>query len=159
MLASAESGRGGIKLAVVWRKMSKHVWDKREDSTCIVARENTNRCPVAALDAYMAVAGLPPSSPLFVARSPVSGAVTDATGISYAAFTKDVRAIFAKAGVKNAYSFTARGFRSGGHTDLYRESEDFELVGLLGGWRSVEAQRLYLRMKRLSFKHLSEVFT
>jgi hypothetical protein len=157
--AAAESGRGGVKLGLVWRKMAKPVWDQRTDNTCIVAREDTSRCPVAALDAYMAAAGLPAASPLFVARDPNSGAVSDATGISYAAFTKDVRSVFAKAGVKNAYSFTARGFRSGGHTDLYRESEDFELVGLLGGWKSVEAQRLYLRMKRLSFKHLSEVFT
>ena len=156
--ASVESGRGGVKLDLVWRKMTKRVADTRTDNTCIVAREDTSRCPVAALDAYMAAAGLPPSSPLFVTRAPDSGIVTDASGISYASFTKDVRAVFAKAGVKNAYSFSARGFRSGGHTDLYRESEDFELVGLLGGWKSVEAQRLYLRMKRLSFKHLSEVF-
>ena len=157
--ASNENGRGGYLIALLWRKMSKRNSDERTDSTCVVARTDPKRCPVAALDAYLAAAKQAPSAPLFVARERSSGIVSDAKGVPYATLTKDVRFIFEKAGVKNAYSFTGRGFRAGGHTDLYRESEDFELVGLLGGWKSLEAQRLYLRMKRLSFKHLSEVFS
>ena len=155
--ASADEGRGGYKLLLAWRKMNKKVNDARVDNTCIVARTSPNRCPVLALDSFLAAAGLSPASPLFVTRDRASGAVTDASGISYDTLTKEVKYIFSQAGVKNAYSFTARGFRSGGHTDLYREAKDFELVGLLGGWRSVESQRLYLRMERLSFRHLSEV--
>lgn len=159
VFASEESGRGGFFIKLLWRKMAKRNSDERMDSTCIVARTDPKRCPAAALDAYLDAAKLAPLAPLFVGRARDSGRVTDTTGVSYAAFTKDVKFVFQQAGVKNAYSFTGRGFRSGGHTDLYRESEDFELVGLLGGWKSLEAQRLYLRMKRLSFKHLSEVFT
>lgn len=159
VLASEENGRGGFVIKLLWRKMAKKNSDERTDRTCIVARTDPKRCPAAALDAYLDAAKPAPMAPLFVGRARDSGRVTDATGVSYAAFTKYVKFVFQQAGVKNAYSFTGRGFRSGGHTDLYRESEDFELVGLLGGWKSLEAQRLYLRMKRLSFKHLSEVFT
>ena len=157
VMASDSEGRGGFKLALKWRKMAKHASDIRMDGTCIVARTEAKRCPVFALDAYLDAAKLAPQVPLFVTRDRVTGAVTDASGISYDAITKEVRFIFGKANVKSASTFTARGFRSGGHTDLYREAQDFELVGLLGGWRSVESQRLYLRLERLSFRHLSEV--
>lgn len=105
----------------------------------------------------MDAAGLAASAPLFQERDRVTGVVTNAAGFPYRAFSEAVRRLFLLAGVPNAEVYTGRGLRAGGHTDLYREVQDFELIGLLGGWKSSKAQALYLRAHKLNFSFLSEI--
>ena len=157
---SPADGRGGIDLQLFWRKMSRQRHDKRDCSTMIVRRSaNELRDTVATVQRFIEAAGLgaSPESPLFQERDRVSGAVVAPTGYAYKAFSATVRAVFGEAGVPSAELFTGRGLRAGGTTDLYREIQDFQLIGLLGGWKSPKAQALYLRAHRLSFSFLSEL--
>ncbi len=153
--ASDREGRGGYRLELAWRKKRKLAFDPRDAYTMIVKRDNEARCPVQALDDYLAKARLRPEEPLFVERAR-SGKATGG-GLSYDSLTRQIREVFQAAGVVNAYQFTGRGFRAGGHTDLYREVRDFNLIGLLGGWKDPKSQLLYLRLNCLSFAHLSEL--
>ena len=127
----------------------------------MIVRRSANelRDTVATVQRFIEAAGLgaSPESPLFQERDRVSGAVVAPTGYAYKAFSATVRAVFGEAGVPSAELFTGRGLRAGGTTDLYREIQDFQLIGLLGGWKSPKAQALYLRAHRLSFSFLSEL--
>ena len=151
------SGRGGIDLALWSRKTGKERLDPRADGTMIVRRTGELRDTFAAVQAYIRDASLGPSDMLFPDRDQASGAVAAADGMPYRKFSEAVRAAFRAAGVPNADAYTGRGLRSGGHTDLYREVQDFELIGLLGGWKSARAQALYLRAHKLNFSFLSAI--
>lgn len=155
--AGPSRGRGGISLALWARKMSKERIDPRADGTMIVRRLGELRDTYAAAQSYISAAGLGPDDALFPDRDPTTGKVTSAEGMPYRKFSEAVRSAFRAAGVPNADAYTGRGLRAGGHTDLYREVQDFELIGLLGGWKSARAQALYLRAHKLNFSFLSEI--
>ena len=151
------AGRGGLELTLLFRKMSKVRQDARETGTKVVRKHHPLRDTVKAVREYITAAGLKPDDPLFQLRDPETNSVTNANGFPYPAFTLAVRAAFRAAGVPNADCYTGRGLRAGGHTDLYREVQDFELIGLLGGWKSARAQALYLRAQKINFSFLSDV--
>lgn len=155
---SERTSFGGIDLALWWRKMCKQRYDERENGTMIVRREHVLRDTVDAVGRYIKAAGLEgqPDAPLFQQRD-LAGRVIDARGYPYRAFSAAVRETFSAAGVPNAEVYTGRGLRAGGHTDLYKEVQDFQLIGLLGGWKTAKSQALYLRAHRLSFSFLSEI--
>lgn len=153
----AGAGRGGLELSLYFRKMSKVRQDTRETGTKVVRKHHQLRDTVKAVREYITAAGLKPDDPLFQLRDPETNSVTNANGFPYPAFTLAVRAAFRAAGVPNADCYTGRGLRAGGHTDLYREVQDFELIGLLGGWKSARAQALYLRAQKINFSFLSDV--
>ena len=156
---SVLTGRGGMSVQLVRRKMEQKKHDPRSCGTMIVARADVDLDPVAAMRAFSAEAKLNPKDPVFQERDPATGAVTRAEGFRYSELTRTLRVIFDLAQIPNADLYTGRGFRAGGHSDAYRESGgDFQLVGMLGGWKSAKAQELYLRLHVLGFQHLSEVF-
>jgi hypothetical protein len=137
-------------------RKNKQRLDPRADGTMIVRRSGELRDTFAAAQSYIHAAGLGPSDVLFPDREP-SGAVKPVECMPYRKFAESVRAAFRAVGVPNADAYTGRGLRAGGHTDLYREVQDFELIGLLGGWKSARTQALYLRAHKLNFSFLSEI--
>jgi hypothetical protein len=153
------AGRGGMNVALWYRKMKKRSWDPREDGTMVVRKQGAALCAVSAVEAYIDAARPGLEEPLFQERCHRTGHVVNPQGFGYDALTRAIRALFTAVRIPNAEKYTARGFRAGGHTDAYAETEDFHLVGLLGGWKSEEAQRRYARLQQLGFKHLSEVFS
>jgi hypothetical protein len=155
---SERAGRGGMAVLVVVRKAGKKVIDERCDTVMCVTRKDRAIDPVFWMQHFLHLTRLEreEGTPaiLFAERNAKGELVRQ--DYSYEAVTRDMRWLFGLVGVPRADELVARGFRAGAHSDLAAMGVGFETVAHLGGWKSPEAQRLYMRMKLTGFKALSE---
>ena len=155
------SGDGGIIAITYLAKMRKSNHDERDDLRIAVARPTEpHRCARRAMRIYLQLANLKAEDVIFPWRASngeikVHKAGEREGGFTYSQFTALLRKELALAGVKNAEDFVARSMRAGGHTDYAAEGMDVRVIGMVGGWKTAQAQSRYMRLAMAGLKALS----
>ena len=119
----------------------------RKGDEVLIARTRTATCPVAMLEKYMAMAGIPPSSELFLFRAITKtkkGEVLRSTGsLSYSRLSELFRLKLKQLGYA-AGNYGLHSLRAGGATAAARAGVPDRLFKRHGRWKSEAAKDGYV---------------
>lgn len=159
--AGPSSGNGGVIAETFLAKTRQSVHDERDDLRIAAARpEEPQHCALRAMKLYLKLAKRAAKDVAFPWRASsgetkVPKAGEQEAGFTYNQFTALLRKELALSGVENAEDFVARSMRAGGHTDYAAEGMDMRVIGMIGGWKTAEAQSRYMRLAMSGLKALS----
>lgn len=133
----------GLFLAKYAHKTGKKVFDMRRDTGRAAARPGSPLCPVARLQAFLALTRPDPHARLFPRRDQTSGAVSGGA-LSLAGFKEAFQALAVVAGIENGASLVPRGMRGGSATASRLAGAPAPAVDARIGWRNPETQTRYV---------------